>query len=374
MRHRAWQSGTHSSLGIGENMNRRELLKTVSALALAQASASARSAIADRGLVGVSMPTMGSLRWVYDGLGMMRALTHMDYTPDLQYANDSAKTQVAQIDAMIKKGARMLVIAAVDGAALTSVLEEAGKRGVKVLAYDRLIRNTPNIDSYSTFDNFAVGQLQASDIANRLRLNEMSRPYTLEMFAGDADDNNTHMFFDGSMSVLKRYLDSGQLVVASGKTALKDIYTPHWNGLLAKGRLQGDLNTAYARRRLDAVLSPYDGISIEVLNALKLVGYGQPAQPLPVVTGQDAELPSVRSIRRNEQSSTVFKDTRQLVQQSAKMVDDTLSGRSVAFNDQKTYHNGVKTVPSMLLKPLLVDKANLQATLIDSGYYKPEQI
>jgi putative multiple sugar transport system substrate-binding protein len=328
----------------------------------------------DKGMIGISMPTMGSLRWVYDGLGMMRALSQLDFTADLQYANDSPPTQVAQLQAMLDKGARMLVVGAVDGSSLTSVLAEAGKRGVKVLAYDRLIRNTPHVDSYATFDNFKVGELQARDIETRLKLAASSKPCTAELFAGDAEDNNTHMFFDGSMSVLKRYIDSGQLVIGSGKSALKDIYTPHWNGLLAKGRLQGELSTVYAHRRLDAILSPYDGISLELLNAVKFVGYGQPGQPFPVITGQDAELPSVRSIRHGEQSSTVFKDTRSLVQQAAKMVDDTLSGRAIAFNDVKTYQNGTKTVPAVLLKPILVDRSNLEAVLVDSGYYKREQV
>lgn len=354
-------------------MHRRNLVKTLAAVALAGVRGSSMGAT-DHGLVGVSMPTMGSLRWVYDGLGMMRALNQLDYTADLQYANDSVKNQVTQIQAMLDKGARMLVIGAVDGSALTDVLAQAAKRGVKVLAYDRLIRNSPNVDSYATFDNFAVGELQARDIEKRLHLGGSTKPCTLELFAGDPDDNNTHMFFEGAMSVLKHYIDAGQLVVGSGKLSLKDVYTQHWNGLLAKGRLQGELSTVYAHRRLDAVLSPYDGISIEVLNALKFVGYGQPGQPMPVVTGQDAELASVRSIRHGEQSSTVFKDTRLLVQESARIVDATLSGRTVVFNDLKTYENGVKIVPAFLLKPVLVDQANLQTVLVDSGYYKPEQV
>lgn len=354
-------------------MDRRQTLRVLAAVSAPWAAGASR-AVTNRGLIGVSMPTMGSLRWVYDGLGMMRALNQMDYTADLQYANDSAKTQIEQIQAMLDKGAKMLVIGAVDGGALADVLAAANQRGAKVLAYDRLIRNTPHVDSYATFDNFAVGELQARDIEQRLKLTSPSRPFTIELFAGDAADNNTHMFFDGSMSVLQPHLTAGRLVVASGKVALKDLYTPHWNGLLAKGRLQGDLSTAYAHRRLDAVLSPYDGISMEVLNALRSAGYGPGGQPFPIVTGQDAELPSVRSIRHGEQTSTVFKDTRLLVQQSARMVDDTLSGRTIAFNDVKTYHNGVKVVPAVLLKPVLVGQANLQSVLVDSGYYKAEQV
>jgi putative multiple sugar transport system substrate-binding protein len=354
-------------------MNRRHVMKSMAALSLALARGQARSG-SDRGLVGVSMPTMSSLRWIYDGLGLMRALNQLDYTADLQYANDSVPNQILQIDAMLAKGARMLVIGAVDGVSLTAVLARAAKRGVKVLSYDRLIRSTPDIDSYATFDNFAVGDLQARDIEARLQLADTSRQHTIELFAGDAGDNNTHMFFDGAMQVLKRYIASGALVVGSGKTALADVYTPHWNGLLAKGRMVGLLSSVYAHRRLDAVLSPYDGISIELLNALKFVGYGQAGQPWPVITGQDAELASIRSIEHGEQTSTVFKDTRLLVQQSARIVDDTLSGRAVTFNDFKTYQNGVKIVPSFLLKPVLVDKGSVKTLLVDSGYYKADQI
>jgi putative multiple sugar transport system substrate-binding protein len=329
----------------------------------------------DKGLVGLSMPTMASLRWVYDGLGMMRALDKLGYSSDLQYANDNVALQVGQIEAMLQKNAKVLVIAAVDGSSLTGVLDRAGKQGVKVVAYDRLIRGTAYVDSYATFDNFQVGVLQAQDIESRLQLKgNTSRHFHIELFAGSADDNNTRFFFDGAMSVLLPYIQSGVLTVGSGKTALNDVTTAHWSGALAKARMQAMLGSVYAKKRVDAVLSPYDGISIEILNALKGAGYGQPAQPWPVVTGQDAELASVRSIQREEQSSTVFKDTRELARFTASMVDDIVSGRKPAINDEKTYHNGVKIVPSTLLKPVRVDRANWRAVLLDSGYYKPGQV
>jgi putative multiple sugar transport system substrate-binding protein len=318
---------------------------------------------------------MASLRWVYDGLGMMRALDKLGYSSDLQYANDNVALQVGQIEAMLQKNAKVLVIAAVDGSSLTGVLDRAGKQGVKVVAYDRLIRGTAYVDSYATFDNFQVGVLQAQDIESRLQLKgNTSRHFHIELFAGSADDNNTRFFFDGAMSVLLPYIQSGVLTVGSGKTALNDVTTAHWSGALAKARMQAMLGSVYAKKRVDAVLSPYDGISIEILNALKGAGYGQPAQPWPVVTGQDAELASVRSIQREEQSSTVFKDTRELARFTASMVDDIVSGRKPAINDEKTYHNGVKIVPSTLLKPVRVDRANWRAVLLDSGYYKPGQV
>jgi len=353
---------------------RRGALKAL--LAAATAAAAARPALAkpaDKGLVGLAMPTMSSLRWIYDGLGMMRALDQLGYRTELQYGNDDVQTQVAQLRTMLAHGAKLLVIGAIDGAALAPVLDEAGRQGVKVLAYDRLIRNSAHVDHYATFDNFQVGVLQARDIEQRLQL-AAGRRCTIELFAGSADDNNTRFFFDGAMSVLKPHLDSGALTVASGHVALNEVTTARWNGALAKARLQGLLSTTYAKRRLDAVLSPYDGISVELLAALKFAGYGQPSQPWPVVTGQDAELASVRAIVRGEQSSTVFKDTRELARLTAAMVDDIVSGRRPSINDEKTYHNGVRVVPSYLLKPLLVDRSNWRAALVESGYYKDGQV
>jgi putative multiple sugar transport system substrate-binding protein len=123
-----------------------------------------------------------------------------------------------------------------------------------------------------------------------------------------------------------------------------------------------------------AVLSPYDGLSIGILSSLKGVGYCTAQQPCPVVTGQDAEIPSVKSMLRNEQASTVFKDTRELAKVTSAMIDASLSGKTVEINDTKTYNNGVKVVPSYLLKPVSVDLSNWQPVLIGSGYYKESQI
>ncbi len=126
---------------------------------------------------------------------------------------------------------------------------------------------------------------------------------------------------------------------------------------------------------MDAVLSPYDGLSIGIISSLKGVGYGSAQQPMPVVTGQDAEIPSVKSILKKEQTSTVFKDTRELAKVTVGMVDAMLAGKQPEVNDTKTYNNGVKVVPSYLLKPVSVDATNWKQALVDStGYYKESQI
>jgi len=134
------------------------------------------------------------------------------------------------------------------------------------------------------------------------------------------------------------------------------------------------LSAYYGDKRVDAVLSPYDGLSIGILSSLKGVGYGSADQPMPIVTGQDAEVPSIKSMIAGEQYSTVFKDTRDLAKVTAEMVDALLAGKEVPVNDTKTYDNGVKVVPSYLLKPVLVTRENWKDILIKSGYYKEEQI
>ncbi|MFZ5548319.1 MAG: multiple monosaccharide ABC transporter substrate-binding protein [Pseudomonadota bacterium] len=328
----------------------------------------------DKGPVGISMPTKSSARWIADGDNMVRYFKEKGYKTDLQYAEDDIPNQLAQVENMITKGAKVLVIAAIDGTTLSNALQKAADKGVKVIAYDRLIRGSRNVDYYATFDNFQVGVLQASSIVDKLGLKQGKGPFNIELFGGSPDDNNAFFFYDGAMSVLKPYLDSGKLVVRSKQLGMDKVGTLRWDGAAAQARMDNLLSAYYGKEKLHAVLSPYDGISIGILSSLKGVGYCTARQPCPVVSGQDAEVPSIKSILRNEQSSTVFKDTRELAKVTVGMVDAMLSGQQPPVNDTKTYHNGVKVVPSFLLKPVSVDSANWKAALVDSGYYKEGQL
>jgi putative multiple sugar transport system substrate-binding protein len=272
------------------------------------------------------------------------------------------------------KGAKVLVIAAIDGTTLSDALQQAAGKGIKVIAYDRLIRNSPNVDYYATFDNFQVGVLQASYIEKALGLKEGKGPFNIELFGGSPDDNNAFFFYNGAMSVLDPYIKSGKLVVRSKQMGMDKVGTLRWDGAVAQARMDNLLSAYYTKDRVDAVLSPYDGLSIGILSSLKGVGYGTPQQPMPIVSGQDAEVPSVKSILRKEQTSTVFKDTRELAKVTVGMVDAMLAGKTPEVNDTKTYNNGVKVVPSYLLKPVSVDASNWKPVLVDSGYYKESQI
>ncbi|AGA57052.1 ABC-type xylose transport system, periplasmic component [Thermobacillus composti KWC4] len=328
----------------------------------------------EAGFVGISMPTKSSERWVHDGNNMKAEFEKRGYKVDLQYAEDIVENQVSQIENMITKGVDVLVIAAIDGESLTNVLDKANSEGVKVIAYDRLIRKSEHVSYYATFDNFKVGVLQASYIEQALGLKDGKGPFNIELFAGSPDDNNAYFFFDGAMSVLQPYIDNGQLVVRSGQTNFDQVATLRWDGATAQARMDNLLSAHYTTERVDAVLSPYDGISIGIISSLKGVGYGSEGKPMPVITGQDAELASVKSIIAGEQTSTIFKDTRELAKKAAEMAEAVLKGEEPEVNDTTTYDNGVKVVPSYLLEPVSVDKSNYKEVLIDSGYYTEDQL
>lgn len=328
----------------------------------------------DKGTIGIAMPTKSSARWISDGNSMVEQFEAAGYATDLQYAEDDIPNQLAQIENMITKGADVLVIAAIDGTTLSNALENAAAAGIKVIAYDRLIRDSGNVDYYATFDNFKVGVQQASSLVSGLKERFGDGPYNVELFGGSPDDNNAYFFYDGGMSVLQPLIDDGTVNIVSGQMGMDTVGTLRWDGAVAQARMDNLLSAHYTDKQVHGVLSPYDGLSIGILSSLKGVGYGSGDLKMPIVSGQDAEVPSVKSILAGEQYSTVFKDTRELARVTVGMVDALLGGGEPEINDTKTYDNGVKVVPSYLLEPVSVDSSNWEEILIGSGYYTMDQI
>jgi putative multiple sugar transport system substrate-binding protein len=199
-------------------------------------------------------------------------------------------------------------------------------------------------------------------------------PYNVELFGGSPDDNNAYFFYNGAMSVLQPLIDSGKVNVVSGQMGMDKVGTLRWDGATAQSRMDNLLSAHYTDQRINGVLSPYDGISIGILSSLKGVGYGSGGVPMPIVTGQDAEVQSVKSIIAGEQYSTIFKDTRELANVTVGMVQAVLNDVTPQINDTKTYDNGIKVVPSYLLEPVTVDKSNWKDVLLGSGYYMKSQI
>jgi putative multiple sugar transport system substrate-binding protein len=354
------------------NLSRRALLALVAA---ATASAAAPSFAQDKGLIGIAMPTKSSARWIGDGDSMVKQLTEAGYTTDLQYAEDDIPNQLAQIENMITKGVKVLVIAAIDGTTLSNALDNAAAAGIKVIAYDRLIRDSGSVDYYATFDNFKVGVQQATSLVEGLKERfPDQKPWNVELFGGSPDDNNAFFFYNGAMSVLDPLIADGSIAVPSGQMGMDVVGTLRWDGAVAQARMDNLLSANYGDKALHGALSPYDGLSIGILSSVKGVGYGSGDLKMPIVTGQDAEVPSVKSMIAGEQYSTIFKDTRTLAGVAVKMVDALVSGGTPEINDTTTYDNGVKVVPSYLLEPLPVNVANYEELLVGSGYYTADQL
>lgn len=331
----------------------------------------------DTPLIGIAMPTKSLERWNNDGAHLKGLLEEKGYDTTLQYANNKVDEQITQLQNMINEGADVLVIASIDGTALGPVLEDAAAENIPVIAYDRLINNTENVDYYATFDNELVGTLQGQFIEEQLGLATGAGPFNLEPFAGSPDDNNAKFFFKGAWDVLSPYIESGQLVVPSGKVpASVDEWTTlgiqGWESAKAQSEMENRLNSFYTDKKVDVVLSPNDSLALGIEQALDGASYTEADWPL--ITGQDADEANVKNMIAGMQAMTVWKDTRTLGDQTATMVGQIIDEEEVTVNDETTYDNGVKTVPTFLLPPEVVVPDTIQSLLVDSEFYSADQL
>ena len=324
--------------------------------------------------IGVAMPTQLRQRWNQDGANMERKLQAQGYKVDLQFADNNFELQINQIEQMIDEGCKVIIITAVDATALSPVLDKAKDAGVKIISYDRLIMNTDAVDYYATFDNLAVGTIQGEYIEEKLKLKEGKGTYNIEITAGSLDDNNTIFLFEGAMEVLRPYIQNGQLVVQSGQDSLKQCAIPHWREEKAKARMLNILETYYKDKHLDVALCANDSTAFGVVGALLDSGYKTNIKPMPLITGQDVDKKNLKLIINDEQTMSIFKDTRTLADTVVKMVDAIVAGKEPETNDIGNYNNGVKIVPSFLVRPQFVDKSNYKELIFESGYYNENEI
>ncbi len=346
----------------------KKILSVMIALALVLACCACFSgtAKAEGKLVGVSMPTQDLQRWNQDGANMEAQLKEAGYEVELLYAANDIPTQVSQVETMIADGCQVLVIASIDGDSLGTVLAQAKEAGIPVIAYDRLIMNSDAVTYYATFDNWLVGVKQGEFIRDALKLDEAEGPFNIEFITGDPGDNNINFFFDGAMSILTPYLESGKLVCPSGQTEKAVVATANWATDAAQARFETILSSYYADgTKLDAVLCSNDSTSLGVQNALKANYTGE----WPVLTGQDCDILSTISMLEGTQSMSVFKDTRTLAAQVVTMVDAIMQGSEPEINDTETYDNGTGIIPSFLCEPVACTPDMIQELLVDSGYY-----
>jgi putative multiple sugar transport system substrate-binding protein len=316
--------------------------------------------------IGVALPQKTSENWVLAEKLFNDGLNGAGFKADVQFANGGVSEQQNQISAMVTKGAKVIIVGAIDGAQLGTQLKQAKDAGATIIAYDRLLLNTENVDYYVAYDNFKVGELQGQALLDGMKAKKPSGPYNIELFAGSPDDANAKVFFDGAMSVLKPKIDDGTLKVVSGQTSFEQAVTQGWKAENAQRRADTLLTGSYNTASLDGVLSPNDTLARAVLTSVKAAG-----KPLPVITGQDSEVESVKSIMAGEQYSTINKDTRKLVEHAITMVKDIQAGQTPEINDDKSYNNTVKTVPAYLLDPVIVTKENVKTAYVDDPVLGP---
>jgi putative multiple sugar transport system substrate-binding protein len=348
--------------------------KSASSVASTSSTTASTSSTVSK-MIGVSMPTQSLQRWNQDGANIEKQLKDKGYTVEIQYANNDVNTQVQQIENMITKGCKTLIIAAIDGSSLTDVLATAKTNNCKVIAYDRLIMKTANVDYYATFDNFKVGVMQGQYIESQLKLKTEKGPFNIEIFGGDPGDNNATFFYNGAMSIIKPYIANGKLVVQSGQVDFAKVAITAWTSATAQTRMDNLITSKYSKgAKLDAILSPNDSLAIGIVASLKSNDFGTSAKPYPILTGQDCDIPDVKAIIAGQQSMSIYKDTRLLATKVVSMVDAMEQGNTPETNDSTTYNNGSKVVPTELLTPVYVDKSNYEDILVKGGYYTDAQL
>lgn len=340
------------------------LLGTAGLLAvssMAGCSGNAGDGDAEGGIdIGISMPQKTSENWV-EAEGYFNDLCDSEGLKcTVQFANNGVAEQQNQIDTMITNGAKVLIIGAIDGSSLGTQLQKAADAGITVIAYDRLLMETENVNYYVAYDNFGVGVKQGEALLQGLEAAKPGGPWTIEVVAGSNDDSNSAKFFEGAMSVLQPQIDAGKVTIGSGQNTQAQAATQGWDPKNAQSRMDAILTQHYQGDAApDGILSPNDTLGRAVLTSCEQAG-----KPLPVVTGQDSELESLAWIMEGKQYSTISKPTKPLVEASVALAQKVLAGETdiTELNgiavDPDQYNNGVKDVPAFLLTPVVATKDN----------------
>lgn len=330
--------------------------------------------------VGISMPTKSLERWNRDGSFLQKEFEGLGYKVELTYSDNKSEQQVNDIQNMIADGVKLLVIAAIDGETLSTVLQDAKDQDIAVIAYDRLIMNTDAVSYYVSFDNYTVGKLQGQYIIDTLKLaNAGDKKYNMEVTSGDPADNNAKFFYNGAMDTLKPYIDNGTITIPSGQKDFEAVATASWDTANALDRMQNILASYYASgKQLDICLCSNDSTALGVTQA---VDSDYTGKNWPIITGQDGDVANLKNLLDGKQSMTVYKAVANEAVVTVALAKEILSGNTPDASltdkfdcectlDTTSYDNGNGIVPSYLLVPDVVTKDNYKEKLVDTGYYK----
>ena len=336
--------------------------RSILLLAVALISGFASSAqAADKPKIGLSFSDFATERWARERDEMTKLLNDAGFDVISQEANHDAKLQNDQIKNMVTQGAKVVIVVAEDGDSAATAVEEVAKKGVKVIAYDRLIK-TSKIAAYVSFDNVDVGRNQAKGV---LAVKDSGN---FVLLGGSPTDNNAHLFRAGQMEVLNPHIKSGKIKVVA------DQWVENWDPANAK-KLMENILTATGKK-FDAVVASNDGTALGALEAMKTAGM---AGKVPI-SGQDATEAGCNSIARGELTVTILKDTRQLTPLATKLAGQLAKGeKDLGLSPFKLAElTGNKkmtgTVPCKFLQVFQVTKENVKKLVVDSGFQTYEGV
>lgn len=332
--------------------------------------------------VGVSMPTKSLERWNHDGNNIKKYFEDKGYNVRLTFADNKIDQQVKDIESLIPD-VDLLLISPVDGYSLSQVLKDAKHLNVPVISYDKLIMGSDAVSYYVSFDNWKVGYFQGSSVLKALGLTDptdTSKSYNMEIVAGEPTDNNALQFFDGSLSALKPYMDSGVIKVPSGQTSFEQCSTKNWDAATAMNRMQNILATHYSNgQQLDICLCNNDAVA---LGSRQAIDTDYSGKNNIIITGQDGDEANLANIVDGKQTMTIYKPIVYEANVAVELADRILHGiwpaqeviyefglnNDLSFNNSE-YDGGHGPIDSYLLTPIEVDKSNIQTELIDPGFY-----
>ncbi|MFD2670765.1 D-xylose ABC transporter substrate-binding protein [Marinicrinis sediminis] len=307
----------------------------------------------DKIVVGFSMDTLEEERWKKDRDLFVAAVENLGGEVKVQSANGDDALQISQAENLISQGVDVLVVVPHNAEAAATIVEKAHSANIKVVSYDRLIKNS-DVDLYVSFDNERVGEMQAEAITKLA-------PEGKYVYIGGADtDNNAHLFKKGAFNVLQPLIDGGQIEV------VYDQWTKEWNPANALANMENALTAN--NNDITAVVAANDGTAGGVIQALQSQGL---AGEIPV-SGQDAELAAAQRIVEGTQTMTVYKPIKNLAEKIAEVSVMIAKGESVSTD--QTVNNGKIDVPSILLDPIAVTKENIDDTIIADGFHSKEDV
>ena len=306
-------------------------------------------------VIGFSMDTLKEERWQKDKDLAEKRAKELGMQLLVQVANGDDNLQVKQAENLLTQGVDVLIVAPHNAEIAASIVEAAHRQGVPVISYDRLIKNS-DVDLYISHQVIKIGEMQAKYLLDHVN----KKPANFVIVGGSPTDNNALLLHQGQMNILKPAVDRGDVKIVA------DQYAKEWQASAALNIVENALTQA--NNKVDAVVASNDGTARGAVQALK----GQNLAGKVLVSGQDADLASLKLIVEGEQTMTIYKPIQPLASGAVDAAIKLARGEKV--ETAETLDNGFKKVPAILLEPVAVDRTNLVSTIVKDGYHTLAEI